>query len=417
MIVNKEYIIPRAKLPKVDLLADVIQELLGKEVIRWYLSNVTEDEITVQATLYDDQINQNNEDVTKQYFLGKNAVLNIVPTGIGCEIGGYAGDASPSTNLLATTVDYLITNPNAVNASDFIGLSNNVIYTEGSFIDLFSQGKVNLYLPYANKIGLIIDKSDDWKLDIIFNVVNAVRAVHGVDIVDYVITNEPIASRCCQNKAGAFVGTVDNPHILLEACEKLINKGANAIAVTSNVQDLPLENYAKHFTGEYPNPVGGVEAVISHLIAKTFQIPTAHAPLLNIKQLDLVHNVVDARGSGEMTSMSGLACILIGLKKAPQLRTQLNNRIADIININNLLAVVMPASSLGGIPVLYAQKYGIPVIAVADNRTILNVTQEKLQLNNVILAHSYAEAAGIILSLKQGIDLGAIFRPLKTLRY
>jgi hypothetical protein len=38
-------------------------------------------------------------------------------------------------------------------------------------------------------------------------------------------------------------------------------------------------------------------------------------------------------------------------------------------------------------------------------------------LNNVILAHSYAEAAGIILSLKQGIDLGAIFRPLKTLRY
>jgi hypothetical protein len=61
MIVNKEYIIPRAKLPKVDLLADVIQELLGKEVIRWYLSNVTEDEITVQATLYDDQINQNND--------------------------------------------------------------------------------------------------------------------------------------------------------------------------------------------------------------------------------------------------------------------------------------------------------------------------------------------------------------------
>ncbi|MBW4478369.1 MAG: DUF3326 domain-containing protein [Tolypothrix brevis GSE-NOS-MK-07-07A] len=417
MIVNKEYIIARAKLPKVDLLADVIQEMLGKEVIRWYLSNVTEDEITVQATLYDDKINQNNEDVTKQYFLGKNAVLSIIPTGIGCEIGGYAGDASPSTNLLATTVDYLITNPNAVNASDFIGLSNNVVYTEGSFIDLFSQGKVNLYLPYANKIGLIIDKSDDWKLDIIFNVVNAVRAVHGVDIVDYVITSEPIASRCCQNKAGAFVGTVDNPLILLEACEKLINKGANAIAVTSNVQDLPLENYAKHFTGEYPNPVGGVEAVISHLIAKTFQIPTAHAPLLNIKQLDLVHNIVDARGSGEMTSISGLACILIGLKKAPQLRTQLNNRIADIININNLLAVVMPASSLGGVPVLYAQKYGIPVIAVGDNRTILNVTQEKLQLNNVVQAHSYAEAAGIILSLKHGIDLGAIFRPLKTLRY
>ncbi len=417
MILNKEYIINRTKLPKIESLADVIEELLGKEVIRWYISNVTEDEITVSATLYDEEINQNIENIRKQYYPGKNVVLSIIPTGIGCNIGGYAGDASPCTNLLAATADYLITNPNAVNASDFIGLSNNVVYTEGSSIDLFCQGKVNLYLPYANRIGLIIDKSDDWKLDIIFNVVNAVRAIYGIDIVDYIITSEPIASRCCQNKAGAFVGTIDNPLILLEACKKLIEKGANAIAVTSNVQDLPLENYAKHFMGEYPNPVGGVEAVISHLITKTFQIPTAHAPLLNVKQLDLVHNIVDARGSGEITSVSGLACILVGLKKAPQLRAQPNTRIADIININNLLAVVMPASSLGGVPVLYAQKFDIPVIAVRENHTILDITQAKLQLNNVIQVHSYAEAAGIVLALKQGLNLDTISRPLKTLRY
>jgi hypothetical protein len=417
MILNKEYIINRSDIQDIQSLPSVINELLGNKAIRWYISNITSDKVVIEATLYDVELTQNKDYVKNQYYPGKNAVLSIVPTGIGCDIGGYAGDAAPSTNLLAATTDYLITNPNAINASDFISLSHNVVYTEGASIDLFCQCKANLYLPYSNKIGIIIDKSDDWKLDIIFNVINAVRAIHAVEIVDCVITREPIASRSCQNQAGAFVGTIDNSDVLLEACEKLIQKGANAIAVTSNVQDLPLDNYAKHFMGEYPNPVGGVEAVISHLITKKFQIPAAHAPLLNIKQLDLLHNIVDARGAGEMASLSGLACILIGLRRAPQLKEQSNARVTDIININNLIAVVMPASSVGGLPVLYTQKYGVPVIAIQENKTILDVTPSKLQLKNVIEVRNYAEAAGVVVALKNGINLESITRPLKTLKY
>lgn len=45
-------------------------------------------------------------------------VVHIVPTGIRCEFGGFAGDATPVTNLLASTADFLVTHPNAVNASD-----------------------------------------------------------------------------------------------------------------------------------------------------------------------------------------------------------------------------------------------------------------------------------------------------------
>src|SRR5262249_46167762 len=163
--------------------------------------------------------------------------------------GGYAGDAAPATSLLASTADYLITNPNAVNASDFIKLDDNVVYTEGFSIDLFCQGLVNLYWPYSNKVGLIIEKSDTHGLDIVFNILNAVRATYGVNITDYVITERPIGGRCVQNKSGAFVGTLDNPDVLFEACEKLTARGVNAIAVTSNIQDLPQENYAKHFAG------------------------------------------------------------------------------------------------------------------------------------------------------------------------
>lgn len=415
MIKNKQYRINKSEITPNSSLIDVIKQVVGKDAIRWYISQITSDYMMIQATLYSKQFAEMDESVEGQYYPGKTVVVNIIPTGIGCSIGGYAGDATPTANLLASTVDYLITNPNTVNASNFINLKNNVVYAEGHSIDLFCGGYINFHLPYANTVGLIIEKSEDWKIDILFNLINAVRAIYGVNIIDPVITDEPISSRCIQNEVGAFVGSVDNPEVLINAGQELIQKGANAIAITTNVQDLPSEMYAKHFQGECPNPVGGVEAIISHLMMKKFQIPVAHAPLLNIKDLNLVNNIVDARGSGEMASTSGLACILVGLQKAPQIK-QSKNRIADIININNVLAVVIPTTCLGGVPILQAEKYNIPVIAVGENHTILDVSQSKLQLNNVIEAHSYAEAAGLILALKNNIHLESLSRPLMTLR-
>jgi hypothetical protein len=46
-----------------------------------------------------------------------NAVL-LVPTGIGAEIGGHAGDATAVARLLAESCDKLVLHPNVVNASD-----------------------------------------------------------------------------------------------------------------------------------------------------------------------------------------------------------------------------------------------------------------------------------------------------------
>lgn len=60
-----------------------------------------------------------------------NAVF-IVPTGIGAEIGGHAGDATPAVRMLAGICDYLITHPNAVNASDVNEMTENTVYVEGS---------------------------------------------------------------------------------------------------------------------------------------------------------------------------------------------------------------------------------------------------------------------------------------------
>jgi hypothetical protein len=418
MIENKTFRIEKPGRTSGGSLAELISERVGRNALRWYIADVTDDELIVEATLYNDGLSQFERAGEIGYYPGKCAVMHIVPTGVGCSLGGFAGDAAPSTNLLASTADYLITHPNAVNASDFINLeSNNIAYADGYSLDLFCQGLVDLHLPYSNKVGLVIEKADDEDLEVVFNVLNTVRAVHGVNITDVVITEKAIGGKCVENNSGAFVGTIDNPEVLFSACEKLIQKGVNALAITSKIGDLPLRNYARHFEGCYPNPIGGAEAVISYLVTNRFKVPAAHAPLINVKQLDLANNVVDARGAGEVVSTSGLACILIGLRKAAQITRRPTSRIRDSISLNNLLAVVTPASSLGGIPAIYTRNYDVPLIAVGDNETILGVTPAKLGLDNVVEVHSYAEAAGVILALNKGISLESISRPLQTLRF
>jgi hypothetical protein len=417
MIENKQLKFGRSQVTLPHGLPEITEKATEGRALRWYVGQITEEEVLVEATVSSEKIGEFPESVEGRFHPGRSVAVSIIPTGVGCSIGGYAGDAAPVTRLLSSAVDYLVTNPNAVNASDFAQINDNVLYTEGYCIDLLCRGRIDLHVPYANSIGVIIEKTSDARLDVVFNVINAVRAVHGVDIQHCVVTDRPIGSRCDRNESGAFVGTVDHPEVLTQACESLVAKGVNAIAVTTNVQDLPFDDYALHFAGQAPNPVGGVEAIISHFIVNRFRVPAAHAPMINLKELALESPVVDARGAGEFSSVSGLACVLMGLTKAPQIAPRPGTRVRDIVNLNNVVAVIAPASCLGGIPTLFAARYGIPTIAVRDNETILSVTRQDLGLENVIEVGSYAEAAGVLMALEQGIALQSIVRPLPTLRY
>ena len=420
MIENQEFVIKRSEFNDIEELPGLLASKAGHPILRWYISKVANNgrEFVIDAAL---NLRKDGGAVfpgirEDDLYPGKSVVVSIVPTGVGCEIGGYAADAAPATALLASCTDYLITNPNAVNASNFIAMDNNVWYTEGYSIDLFCKGEINLYKPYSNKVGLIVERADQENLEVVYNIVNTARAVHGVDIGGVEVTEARIGGRCVRYNSGAYVGTLDFPDVLLDAAQRLIEKGVNAIGITSNIQDLPGVDYAKHFDGQHPNPVGGAEAIISHLITDVFRVPAAHAPMINVKPLDLTSNIVDARGAGEYASASGLACILIGLARAPQLVRHNNYRIKDVVNINNLLAIVTPSSTLGGVPALYAQKYNIPIIAVKENNTILDVSREKLGLRNVYQVSSYAEAAGYLQALRSGISIESLHRPLHTLR-
>ena len=89
-----------------------------------------------------------------------NAVL-LVPTGIGAEIGGHAGDATAVARMMAESCDKLLLHPNVVNASDINELPDNALYTEGSIITRLLMGNTGLLPTRANRILVVLNDHPD----------------------------------------------------------------------------------------------------------------------------------------------------------------------------------------------------------------------------------------------------------------
>lgn len=302
----------------------------------------------------------------------------IVPTGIGASIGGFAGDASRWARKISQECK-LIVNPNVVNAACFSGINENMLYVEGYSLDRFFRGETSLEPSFNNKIGVIFDKAI--KADVLnvhINTMNATEVVYGLNFVGYEITEEEVGVEFFIDKSGVSMGNVKNLLTLKKATQKLLDKGAEAIAIVCRFPDEQGEDYAN---GIGVDPVGGVEAIISHYISKEFSVPCAHAPAFD--DITIPTEIVDKRCSAEYITPTFLPCILIGLNQAPKLTK-------SGININDLDFLVVPYNSIGGIPVLEATKRGIKIFAIKENRTILNVTPENF-LNTCDIINTYDE--------------------------
>lgn len=302
----------------------------------------------------------------------------IVPTGIGASIGGFAGDASRWARKISQECK-LIVNPNVVNAACFSGINENMLYVEGYSLDRFFRGETSLEPSFNNKIGVIFDKAiKPDVLNVHINTMNATEVVYGLNFVGYEITEEEVGVEFFIDKSGVSMGNVKNLLTLKKATQKLLDKGAEAIAIVCRFPDEQGEDYAN---GIGVDPVGGVEAIISHYISKEFSVPCAHAPAFD--DITIPTEIVDKRCSAEYITPTFLPCILIGLNQAPKLTK-------SGININDLDFLVVPYNSIGGIPVLEATKRGIKIFAIKENRTILNVTPENF-LNTCDIINTYDE--------------------------
>jgi hypothetical protein len=309
----------------------------------------------------------------------------IIPTGVGATIGGFAGDASYWARKFSSA-HRLIVNPNVVNAGCFSGITSNMLYVEGYTLDEFFKGQCNLTPSSHNKIGVIFDKSiPKGILNVHINTMNAVRTIYGCDIIGYDITDKEVGVEFSVDDSNVSTGSVRNITTVLDSGKRLLARGAEALAIVCRFEDDDFEDYSN---GIGVDPVGGVEAIISHYISRELKVPTAHSPAFD--DITISQEIVDSRCSAEYITPTYLPCILLGLSQAPHI-----NFDNEDISISDVDFLIMPHDCLGSIPVFESVKRGIKVFAVGENNTVLDVCSKNIS-ENIINLNTYQEVFDVL---------------------
>ena len=344
-----------------------------------------------------------------------NAVL-LVPTGIGAEIGGHAGDATPVATLMASICDTLITHPNVLNGSDLIDISSNTLYVEGSAISRLLMGSIGLQPVRANRVLVVIDSHrDEFFVDAAINAVNAARSSYGLICPMILRLDPPLDMRSRYTASGRVAGTVEGIDRLIAGLDD--NRGSYDAVAVSSVISVPLSYHTDYFEsdGNMLNPWGGVEAMLTHTISTLYDVPSAHSPMLENQEIaNMETGVVDPRMAAEAISLSFMQSVLKGLQKSPKIVAgpeALGHH--GVLTASDVSCLVIPDGCLG-LPTLAALEQGIPVIAVRENRNVMNndLTRLPWSPGQFHLVENYWEAAGVMAALKAGIDPKAVRRPL-----
>jgi hypothetical protein len=316
----------------------------------------------------------------------------IIPTGLGCAIGGHAGDAVCAVNLIASQCDHLIINPNAVNASDINEMAANCLYVEGSTIDRFITGEILLQKRRRNKILLVTNPPISVHT---INSANAARVSLGVG-VEVVELETPLVIQAKFADDGSATGDVSGvPELLAQV--KQYEFDALAVQTPIDVDNEVVAYYLKHGG---VNPWGGAEALASKMIAREIgDHPVAHAP--REKEDSIFKNyseVTDPRLSAEMVSVSYLHCVLKGLARAPLPRTGRVSWTPALLSIADFDFLVTPDDCFGA-PHVACLERGIEVIVVRENTSVL----EKPFPDRCTFVDNYLECAGLIACRRAGI--------------
>ena len=347
-----------------------------------------------------------------------NAVL-VVPTGIGAVIGGHAGDATPVARLLASVCDTLITHPNVVNASDLNEMPANGLYVEGSLLSRFLMGAIGFRPVRSNRVLIIIDSHPNERFArTTVNAVNAARATYGLNCPRLVVLDPPLPVRGEYTPSGRAAGTVEDLERVFEVLGTYRGE-YDAVAISTLVDvDVPHESYFSS-RGEIVNPWGGVEAMLTHAISTVYNVPSAHAPMMESTEVaNIDPGVVDPRMAAEVVSLTFLQSVLKGLHVAPRVGVDhAEMSLSDTLTARDVSCLVIPDGCIG-LPTLAALEQGIPVIAVRENRSLMrnDLTMLPWAADQLHIVENYWEAAGVMAALKQGLSPGSVRRPLGNVR-
>ena len=192
---------------------------------------------------------------------------------------------------------------------------------------------------------------------------------------------------------------------------------ALATRITPHIDTVEL--HRAYFGEGGPNPWGGVEAVLTHLVSSVLDVPTAHAPTMSSEAIRTESwGVVDPRKAAEVISTTYLFCVLKGLNRAPQVLVNPSGHYdPSVITAEDVSALVIPDGCVG-LPTLAAVEQGIPVIAVRSNTNLMrnDLTSLPFRAGQLQYASNYYEAAGILSAMKAGVAPASIARPMQPMR-
>ena len=314
----------------------------------------------------------------------------IIPTGIGADIGGYAGDGGKIARMFSKHFN-VITHPNVVNGGILSAINDDILYVEGYILDEFFKGNLSLEplkLYEENKTGVIFDKSiPNDILNVHINTINAMKEVMGFDIPCFEITSEEVGVEF-YIKDNISTGVIGNEKTLLNSAKKLISKGVNAIGVVCYFRDdITNDDYE---SGTGVDPIGGIEAVISHYLSKELMIPVAHSPAFS--EIEISTKLSNSKVASENISSTYLPCILEGLNRAPKIDKENKKGIKN----KDIKALIVPYKALGSPAVLAALEQNIRVVSV-KNETKTSIGCLELGADDIMEYNSYEAALSALI--------------------
>ena len=347
-----------------------------------------------------------------------NAVY-IVPTGIGAEVGGHAGDATPVAQLLASCCDQLITHPNVVNASDINEIPVNAHYVEGSVLCRLLMGTVGLEPVRANRVMVVFDSQADPMIEnLVLNTVEAARITYGLNCIGIYKLEPSLELTASFAPSGRAVGSGQGIDKLFTLLKEMADD-YDAVAISSLI-GVPDGFHERYFSsgGTMINPWGGIEAMLTHAVSHCFDVPSAHAPMMESREiLNEDPGPVDSRMAAEAISSSFFQCVLKGLKQSPRIVVDPDRMAASgVLTARDISCLILPDGCIG-LPTLAALEQGITVIAVREGRGLMAGDLATLPWRDqqLFIAENYWEAAGILSTLRAGITPGSVRRPFNRL--
>lgn len=322
----------------------------------------------------------------------------IIPTGLGCEIGGHAGDATPALQLICSVCEVVITHPNVVNASDINEMPCNALYVEGSQLDRYLMGEISLRPVKSNRILVVVNAPVRPET---INAVSAARAILGVT-ASILELEKPLVMKAWFNTDGTAGGSHSNIESLLDEIRSV---DFDALAIVTPIEYDTMQQI-EYFRSGGVNPWGGIEAQVSKIISQAIMKPAAHAPIeTDAPEIKEFNEVVDPRMAAEMVSFTFLHCVLKGLYTAPRII----DRSVQQGYVAHQRVDVLISPMCWGEPHRICEERGIPIIYVRENKTVQKIDREL----KGIFVKNYLEAAGVVAAMRAGISRESLRRPLE----